>query len=160
MEMRYTKELLSNLTQRSTSIRQITDKLGIRLTTSNYRYIKNKILKFEIDVSHFCSGFDRRKRIPKLLAKNSATYRLRAETLRNEMVKAGISYNCNRCKNPGEWEGEPLALQVDHIDDDCFNNELMNLQFLCPNCHWLKTKKSHACRTRKALPRSLCVCGE
>ena len=34
-----------------------------------------------------------------------------------------------------EWFGEPITLQLHHIDGDHFNNELDNLKILCPNCH-------------------------
>lgn len=44
-------------------------------------------------------------------------------------------YKCARCGNAGEWNGDPLVLQVDHIDGDRTNNVLDNLRLLCPNCH-------------------------
>lgn len=31
--------------------------------------------------------------------------------------------------------GEPIPLQLDHIDGNHTNNKLENLQILCPNCH-------------------------
>ena len=34
-----------------------------------------------------------------------------------------------------DWEGQPLTLELDHIDGDNFNNSLGNLRFICPNCH-------------------------
>ena len=30
-----------------------------------------------------------------------------------------------------------IALELHHIDGDTTNNELSNLQYLCPNCHAL-----------------------
>lgn len=39
------------------------------------------------------------------------------------------------CPTKPVWNGEPLRLQVDHIDGDPLNNELTNLRLLCPNCH-------------------------
>jgi hypothetical protein len=43
--------------------------------------------------------------------------------------------NCLLCKNPGEHNGKPLALQLDHIDGDAGNNKPENLRLVCPNCH-------------------------
>lgn len=35
------------------------------------------------------------------------------------------------------WRGRPLTLEVHHVDHDRTNNDLANLQLLCPNCHSL-----------------------
>lgn len=56
-------------------------------------------------------------------------------SLKNKLIKAGRAYKCESCENAGEWQGKPLALQVDHIDGINSNNMLENLRFLCPNCH-------------------------
>jgi len=44
-----------------------------------------------------------------------------------------------KCAAPGcglnEWRGQPITLQVDHIDGDTTNNLRENLRLLCPNCH-------------------------
>ena len=41
---------------------------------------------------------------------------------------------CEMCgiKN---WLDKPLSMHLHHIDGDRFNNNLNNLQILCPNCH-------------------------
>jgi len=46
-------------------------------------------------------------------------------------------YKENRCEICGisEWNGKQLVCQLHHIDGDTTNNELSNLQILCPNCH-------------------------
>lgn len=55
-------------------------------------------------------------------------------TLRRYLRMEGVSYLCVECEL-SEWRGNPLTLQVDHIDGDKTNNEIDNLRFLCPNCH-------------------------
>lgn len=162
--IKYTKELLSEVVRNNFSVREVIAEFGIKYTTSSYRYIKNKINKYSIDTSHFRSqtySGNIVKRIPVILAKNSTSYRVKAELLRKEMVKVGITYKCSKCGNNGKWLDEELTLQVDHKDDDCFNNEPDNLQFLCPNCHWLKTKKSYKKKDCKLeSTRDLCSCGK
>ena len=33
------------------------------------------------------------------------------------------------------WQQENIPLELDHIDGDHNNNNLKNLQLICPNCH-------------------------
>lgn len=42
--------------------------------------------------------------------------------------------NCYEC-GLAEWRGEPLSLQLDHINGDKHDWRLDNLRLLCPNCH-------------------------
>jgi 5-methylcytosine-specific restriction endonuclease McrA len=44
-------------------------------------------------------------------------------------------YRCQKCGNSGEWQGEPLALELEHINGDSLDNTRENLLILCPNCH-------------------------
>lgn len=41
---------------------------------------------------------------------------------------------CECCKNT-TWLNQPINIEVHHIDGDKSNNQLENLQLLCPNCH-------------------------
>ena len=43
----------------------------------------------------------------------------------------------NRCERCGitEWRGEPLSMQLHHVNGDGSDNRLENIVFLCPNCH-------------------------
>ena len=39
------------------------------------------------------------------------------------------------CDNKGEYNGQPLSLQLDHVDGNANNDMPSNLRLLCPNCH-------------------------
>jgi 5-methylcytosine-specific restriction endonuclease McrA len=41
---------------------------------------------------------------------------------------------CSSC-NLSEWLGDPITLEVEHIDGNSSNNDESNLTLLCPNCH-------------------------
>lgn len=43
---------------------------------------------------------------------------------------------CARC-GISKWQGEPLTLELDHIDGNNANDARSNLECLCPNCHSL-----------------------
>lgn len=77
------------------------------------------------------------------LSFNSLRYRILYE--QNE--------KCNRC-GIGDWLGEPLVLELEHKDGDHFNNDRLNLEMLCPNCHsltdtWRGRNKNQPSTTRR-----------
>ena len=55
--------------------------------------------------------------------------------LKARLIKAG--YKEDRCERCGiaEWRGEPLSMELHHINGDKHDNRLPNLEILCGNCH-------------------------
>jgi predicted nucleic acid-binding Zn ribbon protein len=45
-------------------------------------------------------------------------------------------YECESCHNT-QWLGQPVPLELEHVDGNHENNLLKNLKLLCPNCHAL-----------------------
>jgi 5-methylcytosine-specific restriction endonuclease McrA len=75
-----------------------------------------------------------KRELEEILVENS-TYTNRT-ALKTRLLKEGlITYECAICKNKGEWNGNPLTLQLDHINGINNDHRLENLRFLCPNCH-------------------------
>lgn len=63
--------------------------------------------------------------------------RITSHKLKLKLIKDGIKdYKCEEC-GISEWMGKPAPLELDHIDGNHYNNELVNLKILCPNCHAL-----------------------
>jgi hypothetical protein len=55
--------------------------------------------------------------------------------LKRRLLAAGLKAAvCEAC-GITNWRGEPLALELHHVNGDCLDNRLENLQLLCPNCH-------------------------
>ena len=59
--------------------------------------------------------------------------KLHIQTLRKLLI-GDVDSCCELC-NTSEWLGSPITLEIHHIDGNNKNNELSNLQILCPNCH-------------------------
>lgn len=56
--------------------------------------------------------------------------------LKKRIINAGLlEYKCAICGNKGEWNNQPLVLQLDHINGCHNDHRLENLRFLCLNCH-------------------------
>tara|TARA_S200002703_G_C3603410_1_gene185251 strand:+ start:98 stop:505 length:408 start_codon:yes stop_codon:yes gene_type:complete len=41
---------------------------------------------------------------------------------------------CSVC-DISDWNGNPLTMELDHIDGDPYNNTPENIRLICPNCH-------------------------
>lgn len=58
------------------------------------------------------------------------------KAIKNFLIKNNLKkYECEICKNKGEWQGKKLSLQLDHINGKNEDNHIDNLRFICPNCH-------------------------
>lgn len=59
--------------------------------------------------------------------------------LKNKLFQYGIKEKfCEGC-NRDKWGDFPIPLELHHIDGNPQNNNIINLQVLCPNCHSLTT---------------------
>lgn len=128
--------------------------LGLSTFGSGSRqFIKRRVKELSIDTSHFKRGgrksaISYRYPLEAILCKDS--FYCHTESLKRRLVRAGlIEYKCAFCGNTGEWNGESLVLQLDHINGDHFDNRLENLRLLCPNCH--SQTKTYAGKNEKGV---------
>ena len=57
--------------------------------------------------------------------------------LKLKLLRDGLKeFRCERCGRV-EWMGEPIPVELHHINGNRFDNRFDNLQLLCPNCHAL-----------------------
>ena len=142
-KVKYSRELLADAAKDSYSIAQVIRKLGLKQSGGNHSHIKRRLDKYEIDISHMTGqGWQRGAastnrlswqevlQYDRIKGRKEHSYRLR-----RALIESGILHICNICGNGGEWLGNKLTLQIDHIDGNPINNIRNNLQFLCPNCH-------------------------
>lgn len=61
--------------------------------------------------------------------------RAKTKIIRKKLLDSGRPYQCEECGQLPVWNNKPLVIEIHHVDGDNTNNELNNLQFLCPHCH-------------------------
>lgn len=140
MKHSYTVEEFKNAVQGSYSIAQALNKLGVSPKGGNYRVFKKFEKLYGIDTSHFTGqGHLKGKThnfnttpLEQILVKN---YEYSSNKLRKRLINEGIKEHKCECCGLSEWLGDPIPLELDHIDGDHYNNTLENLKILCPNCH-------------------------
>ena len=103
--------------------------------------LKRRIAELNCDTSHFKRGvnnigkaYNAKYTMDEILVENSSYANI--ASLKRRLIKEKIlDYKCAICGNIGEWNGQPLSLQLDHRDGNNRNHTKENLRFLCPNCH-------------------------
>ncbi len=143
MRNKYTKELLEPIIKESSSWADVCRKIGVKPMTGAQSHIQKRAKDFEIDSSHFLGqAHNKGKSFKKKDAleycfngSNENSDRLKKRLIRDGYKKA----MCERCTWT-HWMGKPLVLELHHVDGNHSNNELSNLQILCPNCHAQETK--------------------
>lgn len=58
------------------------------------------------------------------------------DSTRRRILLETREYKCESC-GLSEWLGQPIPLELDHIDGNPDNNSETNLRLICPTCHAL-----------------------
>ncbi len=136
----YTEQQLKDAIACSYSIAQVLAKLGIIPAGGNYHTIKLRIAKLNIDTSHFKSqgwnkGLNFPDRVRPLSDYLNNKQTIGSHRLRKRMLREGLFiHQCSVCELD-RWLGEPIPLELDHINGNRVDNSIENLRLLCPNCH-------------------------
>lgn len=76
---------------------------------------------------------------------------IHSHRLKIKLIKDGVKEaKCERCGNIS-WLNNPIPLELHHKDGNHYNNNLDNLEILCPNCHALENDKIVRKESQKTL---------
>jgi hypothetical protein len=118
--------------------------LELKATGGNRETLKKNIERLKLSTDHWlgrswCKGKtalqdDRigNLRPQEIFCENSLASNsyIRTLVLKNNLKE----YKCEKCKID-KWNNEPINLQLDHVNGKRKDNRLVNLRWLCPNCH-------------------------
>ena len=138
----YNEQDIREAVRTSYSLAETLRKLKLKDVGGNYRTLKNNIIKYGIDVSHFTGqGWNKFGHpsfgnvgapLSAILDTNSS---LSSSNVKERLFNNKIKENkCEIC-GISEWRGSPIICELHHINGDNTDNRLENLQILCPNCH-------------------------
>lgn len=131
---KFSDEELEKIVQNSISYREVAQKLGYAERSGGGCDAAREMIEAKgFNVEHFLgqgwnkSNFDYERFQAGKVIKSAAA------------VPALVQLRGHKCENCGTeiWLGNPIPLEVHHLDGDRLNNTLENLQLLCPNCHAL-----------------------
>ena len=139
----YTKEEFIEAVKTSYSIAEVLRKLTRKPVGGNYKIVKFNIRKYNLDTSHFTGqGHLKGKshnwspKIPddKIFVKNGE-HNLASVKIKKRLFDGKyLEKKCYKCENT-TWQGQSIALELEHINGDNEDNRIENLTVLCPNCH-------------------------
>lgn len=128
----FSKDELQEIVKESISFREVASRCGYSTTGGgSIKSIKEMISYYNFDVSHFLGQGWNKDNFDYSRFKNGQSIKV-ASALKALTNLRG--HKCEKCLNEF-WNEAKIPLEIHHKDGNNLNNELDNLQLLCPNCH-------------------------
>lgn len=158
------REELAELVASASSLAEVLTRLELPTEGRAHHELKRRLGDLTIDTSHMTgqawSRGKTKRTHPSLKQMSSRTRTpdedvfiensplLTARLLRERVLEQGWPYACAEC-GISDWRGKSLTLELDHINGINNDNRLVNLRFLCPNCH---SQTETFCNRRRPQP--------
>ncbi len=124
----YTNEDIIKYSKEVLSIADLLRKLNLKCAGGNYANIKRKLQKLNIDTTHWTGKAWNKDQQLKDWSKYT-----KAHSLKPHIIKKR-GHKCEICLGTS-WLNNLIPLEIHHIDGNRTNNDYINLQLLCCNCH-------------------------
>ena len=141
-------DLIKTIVAESKSYTEVCRKLNRKPVGGSLTHVARFCKIHNIDTSHMTGqGHNKGKVCPQRKSADSILvynpledkgYRIKHSILKRALLEKNVPYQCNIC-GMTTWQGQPSPLEIDHINSKYWDNRLENLQFICPNCHTIKT---------------------
>lgn len=136
MKYDWNLERIKKIVPQCINFTEVLERLSIPRQGNNSKTLRRILDENNIDYSHF-TGRARVYTNTSISIKEYLSNRVKIKSgeLKIKLLKEGLKEN--KCEICGitEWQGKPIVCQLHHIDGNNQNNNLENLQILCPNCH-------------------------
>ncbi len=150
IKYKFTRTELEEKVKSSRSMGHLLSLVGVIAAGGNYATMKNRLINWNIDCTHWGKTMKERQGWLKGKTHNFSKKTpssdlfiqnyyggITTNAIRNRLIKENIfQHKCYNC-NLTEWMGRKIALELEHIDGNRRNNLINNLTLLCPNCHAL-----------------------
>lgn len=126
---KFTLNEIKAICAKSQSYRQFALQLGYSENSTDS--VKKLIDEYQLDISHFKGQGWSKDSV------DMSIFQYNKSSKSDTMIRALTilrGWKCEKCGRT-EWEGQQIPLCVHHIDGNHINNQIENLQVLCPNCH-------------------------
>lgn len=137
------KEALENLLKECSSARDVLNKLDASISSSSYLVLSRACLKHGLVApngrasSAAKGGIKLRKEADERLMDrlvDGDSYGF--SSMKQRILRLGLLRNqCYGCGLLDTWNGNPITMELDHINGRHRDWRLENLRMLCPNCH-------------------------
>ena len=131
---KFTRQEIEEFVKESRSFIELAGKIGCNTKAGSYsKNVRSMVDELELDTSHFIGQSWNKGRYDYERFRKGNAIKISAA------LNALVALRGHKCEGCGLecWFDKPIRLEVHHIDGDSLNNELNNLQLLCPNCHSL-----------------------